>query len=64
MITQLKQLRKCSTHFNPKMRAFLGVLRILLGLFIYSFGVYLTIYATSVLHRGTASAWEYRVTRR
>ena len=45
MITRLKQLRSRWIYFNPKMRAFLGVLRILLGLFIYSFGVYLTIYA-------------------
>ncbi len=45
MITRLKQLRKCSINFSPKMRAFLGMPRILLGLIIYSFGVYLTIYA-------------------
>ena len=45
MITRLKQLRSRWIYFNPKMRAFLGALRILLGLFIYSFGVYLTIYA-------------------
>lgn len=34
-----------STAFNSKQRVFLGWLRILFGLLIYSFGVYLTIYA-------------------
>ena len=44
-IIPLKRIKKCSTHFSPEKRVLLEWLRILLGLIIYSFGVYLTIYA-------------------
>ncbi|WP_303837482.1 YitT family protein [Ruminococcus flavefaciens] len=45
MITRLKRLRSNSMRSNPKKHVFLGWLRILLGLIIYSFGVHLTIAA-------------------
>ena len=54
-LTATKRLKSTWINFEP----FSSLLRILLGLSIYSFGVYLTSMSILGLRRGTALLWGY-----